>query len=88
VWVQRNVRNHNYCIKAKPTTDHDIPSTINCIHCASTQNCQWFDQIILFGNENNHETLEEQGYNPFDYYVGSIPTANTGCYSLVENTKI
>jgi hypothetical protein len=39
----------NYGIQAKPTTNHNIPSTSKFNHWTSTQSCQWHAQIICLG---------------------------------------
>jgi hypothetical protein len=64
----------NYGIKAKPTTSHNPQA--NAIIEQVHKNIN--DMIRTFDLENNHENLEQQEDNPFDYFLQS--TAWKTCY--------
>jgi transposase InsO family protein len=57
----------NYGIKAKPTTSHNPQANaiIERLHKVAN------DMLISFDLEHNHENLEEQEDNPFDYFLQS-----------------
>jgi transposase InsO family protein len=57
----------NYGIKAKPTTSHN-PQTNAIIERV---NKVVYDMLRSFDFENNHENLQEQEDNPFDYFLQS-----------------
>jgi hypothetical protein len=66
----------NYGIQAKRTTSHNIPS----IH-KQMQSLSEYTKLLIVNDvlrsfdlekENNHENLEEQEDNPFDYFLQSI----------------
>jgi hypothetical protein len=57
----------NYGIKAKPTTSHNpqADAIIEQVH-------KFINDILRsFDLENNHENLQEQEDNPFDYFLQS-----------------
>jgi hypothetical protein len=66
----------NYGIKAKPTTSHNNQSTSKHkkMQSLSEYTKMWSANAKLrsFDLENNHENLEVQQYNPFDYFLQSI----------------
>jgi transposase InsO family protein len=66
----------NYGIKAKPTTSYNPQANaiIERIHKIVNEMLRSF----YFKNENNHENIEEQEDNPFDYFLQS--TAWLPCY--------
>jgi hypothetical protein len=60
----------NYGIKAKPTTSHNhshaqTNAIIERVHKVVN------DMLSSFDLENNHENIEEQEDNPFDYFLQS-----------------
>jgi transposase InsO family protein len=57
----------NYGIKAKPTTSHNpqVNAIIERVHKVVN------DVLRSFDLENNHENLEEQEDNSFDYFLQS-----------------
>jgi hypothetical protein len=68
----------NYGIKTKPTTIHNIHPQANAI-------IEQVDKVVndtlrSFDLENNHENLEEQEDNPFDYFLQSTAWAIRSTY--------
>jgi hypothetical protein len=59
-----------YSIKSKPTTNQNIPSASNAIITLVHKVVN--DMLRSFDLENNHESLLEQGDNPFAYFLQSL----------------
>jgi hypothetical protein len=70
----------SYGVKEKPITSHNKPLRSKCNHWASTKSCQWHSQIIWL--EKNHENIEEQKDNPFDYFFQSNAWAIRDTYHI------
>jgi hypothetical protein len=66
----------NYGIKAKPTTSHN-PQAIAIIERIHKVVNDMLRSLTL---ENNHENLEEQEDNPFDYFLPSTAWAIRSTY--------
>jgi transposase InsO family protein len=66
----------NYGIKAKPTTSHNPQANAIIERVHKVVN----DMLRSFDLENNHENLEEQEDNPFDYFLQSTAWAIRSTY--------
>jgi hypothetical protein len=72
----------NYGIKAKSTTSHNpqANSIIERVHKVVN------DMLRSFDLENNHENLDEQEDNPFDYFLQSAAWAIRSTYHTTLQT--
>jgi hypothetical protein len=78
---------HNYGIKAKPTTSHNTADhkqiqSLSEYKKLSTVN----DMLRSFDLENNHENIEEQEDNLFDYFLQSTTWAIRSTYHKTLQT--